>query len=365
VSLGRPGLRPLLAAALLVTYAAGCGTSDRPTPEPTGSHREDSGDEGAEGTGGIEDVAATPAVLDWKPTGGGPEDRRTVGPEWTALVDEPGTTATFEGPSGRVTVETGGRRPVGDLLMNADWAVVVASDEQQQLPVLAKLVDLSDGTTHDITHPAPSPSSYALAGDRVLYGTYDRGGAYCLAEVEAATGTGDFTWCAPKRTGLTRVTHGAGGTAFLSFDDQRPVSCRTPMLFSDGRARPVEEAADCSAWDVAATPGGAVWSEVRRERQAEEGDFRAVADGTTYDLGPGTTGTLLPCGDSVWFVRDPQSRTEPARLMRWTPDATLEVAFESEAQGTAFLAPPECAGDVLTVSSFGPGGDAQVSATVP
>jgi hypothetical protein len=137
------------------------------------------------------------------------------------------------------------------------------------------------------------------------------------------------------------------------------------MLLDGRRATPVEEAEDCSAWDVAATPGGAAWSEVRNERRAEEGVFRAVGDGTTYDLGPGTTGTLVPCGDSVWFVRDPQSRSEPARLMRWTPDATLEVAFESRARGTAFLAPPECAGDVLTVSSFGPRGDEQVSATVP
>lgn len=249
--------------------------------------------------------------------------------------------------------------------MNGDWGLVVSADEQEMEPTRATVVDLSDGTTHDITYPPPSPSSYAVAGDRVLFGTFDRAGAYCLADVDAATGAGDFTWCAPRRTGLTRITHGAAGTAFLSFDDQRPISCRTPMLLDGRRAAPVGEAEDCSSWDVAATPGGAVWSEVRNERRSEEGEFRAVDDGTTYDLGPGTTGTLVPCGDSVWFVRDPQSRREPARLMRWTPDATLEVAFESDARGTAFLAPPECAGDVLTVSSFGPRGDEQVSATVP
>ena len=57
--------------------------------------------------------------------------------------------------------------------------------------------------------------------------------------------------------------------------------------------------------------------------------FRASADGAFFDLGPGTTGTAVPCGDAVFFVRDPQGPGEPARLMRWTPDHTLEVAYES------------------------------------
>jgi len=365
-------LRSLPVVALLLAYGAGCGSDEPsgsgpagdPTDTPT-SNAPESPTADPSSTTGTDEVAPTTALLDWRPTGGSPEDRRTVGAEWTALVDPSGTAVTFEGPAGEVVVQAGGRRRVGDLLMNDDWALVVASDEQERQPTSAQVVDLSDGTVHDVTDPRPTPSSYALAGDRVLFGSYGDAGAYCLADVAADSGTGDAAWCAPRRTGLTRITHGAGGTAFLAFDDQRPVSCRTPMLLADGRAKPVAEAEACSAWDVAATPGGAVWSEVTNERQAEEGRFRAVRDGTTYDLGPGTTSTLVPCGDSAWFVRDPQSRRDPARLMRWTPDATLEVAFESRARGNAFLAPPECAGDVLTVSAFGPRGDEQVSATVP
>lgn len=359
----RPRLLPAAALlGLVLAYGAGCGTDESPAPEPTD---EPTGSPTSEPTPDGSSTSGRTAILDWRPTGGSPEDRRTVGAEWTALVDPSGTSATFEGPADEVVVQPGGRRRVGDLLMNDDWALVVASDEQERQRTIATVVDLSDGTTHEITDPRPSPSSYALAGDRVLFGSFDDAGAYCLADVAAGTGTGATAWCAPKRTGLTRITHGPGGTAFLAFDDQRPVSCRTPMLLADGKALPVEEAEECSAWDVAATSGGAVWSEVTNERQAEEGTFRAVQDGTVHDLGPGTTGTLAPCGDSVWFVRDPQSRRDPARLMRWTPEGTLEVAFESKARGNAFLAPPECAGDVLTVSSFGPGGDEQVSATVP
>ena len=94
-----------------------------------------------------------------------------------------------------------------------------------------------------------------------------------------------------------------------------------------------------------------------RPRRQEEARFHASADGTYFDLGPGTTGTALPCGDSVFFVRDPQGHDEPARLMRWTPDHTLEVAYESASVGNAFLGEPACGGGVLTLSSFGEEGD--------
>jgi hypothetical protein len=153
--------------------------------------------------------------------------------------------------------------------------------------------------------------------------------------------------------------------ALLTFDDARPVACRTPNLLVDGEPQPVPEAQACSAWDVAATADGAVWSEVQDERRAETGTFHAVAGGATYDLGPGTTGTLTPCGDSTYFVRDPQDGDDPARLLRWTPDATLEVVYESESTGDTFLAPPDCADGVLTVSAFGEQGDAQVTAPAP
>ena len=106
----------------------------------------------------------------------------------------------------------------------------------------------------------------------------------------------------------------------MTFDDARPVACRTVnLLDGSGLPQPVEGPPTASAWDVAATADGAVWSEVPKPRRQEEAVFRASADGTFFDLGPGTTGTALPCGDSVFFVRDPQGPDEPARLMRWTP----------------------------------------------
>ena len=151
----------------------------------------------------------------------------------------------------------------------------------------------------------------------------------------------------------------------MTFDDARPVACRTVnLLDGSGLPQPVEGPPDCTAWDVAATADGAVWSEVPKPRRQEEAHFHASADGTYFDLGPGTTGTALPCGDSVFFVRDPQGDDEPARLMRWTPDHTLEVAYESASVGNAFLGEPACGGGVLTLSSFGEKGDELVWANV-
>ena len=149
----------------------------------------------------------------------------------------------------------------------------------------------------------------------------------------------------------------------MTFDDSRP-ACRTVNVLEAGVPQPLDGPTECLAWDVAATADGAVWSEVPKPRRQEEAVFRASADGTFFDLGPGTTGTALPCGDSVFFVRDPQGPGEPARLMRWTPDHTLEVAYESASTGNAFLGEPTCGGGVLTLSSYGEEGDESVWAAV-
>jgi hypothetical protein len=151
----------------------------------------------------------------------------------------------------------------------------------------------------------------------------------------------------------------------MTFDDARPVACRTAnLLDASGVPQPIEGPAECAAWDVAATADGVVWSEVPKPRRQEEAHFHARAGDEWFDLGPGTTGSLVPCGDSLFFVRDPQGADEPARLMRWTPEHTLQIAYESASVGNAFLGEPACAGGVLTLSSFGDEGDEQAWASV-
>ena len=151
----------------------------------------------------------------------------------------------------------------------------------------------------------------------------------------------------------------------MTFDDARPVACRTLHLMDgSGVPQPIEGPEACLGWDAAATADGALWSEVPKPRRQEEAHFYASVDGTYVDLGPGTTGSAVPCGDSVFFVRDPQDDSEPARLMRWTPQHALEIAYESASTGNAFLGEPACGGGVLTLSSFGESGDEQVWASV-
>jgi hypothetical protein len=117
---------------------------------------------------------------------------------------------------------------------------------------------------------------------------------------------------------------------------------------------------------VLLTDDGAVWSTVPNERRIERGTFFASADGVVTELGTGTTGTLTWCGDSAYFVRDAQKdEGDRARLLRWTPEHTLEVVYESPGTGEAFLDAPACSEGVLTVTAYGEGGDERVWATVP
>ena len=228
------------------------------------------------------------------------------------------------------------------------------------------MVDLVAEERVPFAGPEPaSGGSWALTGGDLYYPTYGDDRAYCLATSALADSNGEDGWCAPADTGFSNLTASEHGVGMMTFDDARPAACRTVnLLDGSGLPQPVEGPTACLAWDVAATADGAVWSEVPKPRRQEEAVFRVSADGTFFDLGPGTTGTALPCGDSVFFVRDPQGPDEPARLMRWTPDHTLEVAYESRSVGNAFLGEPACGGGVLTLTSYGEEGDEMVWANV-
>ena len=99
-----------------------------------------------------------------------------------------------------------------------------------------------------------------------------------------------------------------------------------------------------------------------KPNRQEHAVFHASVGGATYDLGPGTTGSLVWCGSAAYFVRDPQTKADPARLMRFTPDGTLAVVYESASTGNAFLSAPRCGGDAITLTSYGEQGDEQVTA---
>ena len=357
--------RTALALASLVALAACGANGPAPAPDDGGSTPNETG--GA--VGGTRDepapVEPTDALLDWQDTGVPVDVRYARGREWEARADAGGTRVDLQADGMTAEVVAGGGRTVSEVLMSEDWAVVVRQDQAETAPSEVVAIDLATGEQRDVVSPAAaSGGSWALTGGDLWYPTYVDD-AYCLATAALADGNGEDGWCAPARSGFSGLTASADGVAMMTFDDARPVACRTlHLLDGSGVPQPVEGPTDCLGWDVAATPDGALWSEVPRPRRQEEAVFRASVDGTYVDLGPGTTGTAVPCGGSVFFVRDPQGPGDPARLMRWTPDHTLEVAYASPSTGNAFLGEPVCAGDVLTLTSFGEEGDEHAWANV-
>lgn len=338
--------RTTLVAAMLLTTAA-CGgdpAASRPeAPEPAGS--------------------TEPTSLDWQPTGHSPEDRVVVGEQWTAIADE--TTVTFEGPNGKYTLPEVPSGTVDTVLLDGESAVVSYGFGGETTTGEAYRVDLAERETVEIVSPEPANGgAWAMYDDSLYYPTLGEDDTYCLATLAVSDGNGEDGWCAPPVTGFSSVTASEHGVALMTFDNARPVSCRTlHLLDGTGTPTPVEGPTECKGWDVAATSTGVAWSEVPKPRRQEQAGFHAISDGTAHDLGRGTTGTLTPCGGDTFFVRDPQGPNDPARLMRWD-GATLSVAFESTSRGNAFLTEPECADDVLTITALGEAGDEQVWAPV-
>ncbi len=367
--------RTALALALLLALA-GCGTDDDPAPgsggtsSGGGASSAPSAPAGSAAIDGTRDdptaVEPSDALLDWQDTGVPAGVGYVKGPRWEALSDQGDTRVDLQADGMSTSVVAGSGRTISEVLMSQDWAVVVRQDRAETDPSQVVAVDLATGEQRDVVSPAAaSGGSWALSGGDLYFPTYGDGNAYCLATAALADANGEDGWCAPARSGFSGLTASADGVAMMTFDDARPVACRTlDVLDGSGVPQPVEGPTDCLGWDVAATPDGVVWSEVPKPRRQEEAHLYASVDGAYADLGPGTTGSVLPCGDSVFFVRDPQSPDEPARLMRWTPDHTLQVAYESTSTGNAFLGEPVCGGGVITLSSFGEQGDEHVWANV-
>ena len=371
-------LRTALAAAALL--ATGCSSGDGQEHEqpPSGdaSSTDSAGDAStsspsespgeSQGSGSIDGADPALAPLDWQPTDESVDDRVVVGAEWRVVVDRSGATADLTGPQAGLSLPAGPGRRFSEVLLDEEWAVLVAQDRAESRPSVARVVDLATGDVRRVVTPEPaSGGSWAMADGSLWYPTVGDGGAYCLATLALADSNGEDGWCAEPRTGWSGLTASRDGVGIMTFDDRRPVACRTVnLLDASGLPQPVAEADPCTGWDVAATATGAVWSVVPKARRQEEASFPATTESGPVDLGPGTTGSLVPCGGSVFFARDPQDRDEPARLMRWTPQESLEIAYESDSRGNAFLGEPTCADGVVTLSSFGEDGDEQVWAPV-
>jgi hypothetical protein len=298
---------------------------------------------------------------------GSTKDLVTVGDGWTLTVPAGGAGARLDGPHPR-TIRAGDHSSISEAFLDGTYALVVSEDKLAQTPDVATLVDLASGhvTTVDRTSTPPTSvgGTWALGPDTLVHATVGPHRAYCLASVDLRSGRGSVGWCAEPRHGFSRAAVTGDGETLMTFDDHRP-SCRTLVRVDGERLAPLLGVTACKGWDSAALGGGAVWSVVPKAHRTEAAHFYAHTAAGWYDLGRGTTGSLVPCAGSAYFVRDPGSRSDPATLLRWSPgDATLSTVFASKGRGNAFLSPPRCGGDHVTVTAYSSAGDQQVTAAV-
>ncbi|CUR54821.1 conserved exported hypothetical protein [metagenome] len=347
----------LAGAALLVLALAGCtGDPDAsPTPRPSTGASSPTPDE-----------TPTTTRLTWQPVDAATTDTVTQGDGFAVVVDQSKRAVTLDEAGESTTFRAPARFQFNDVLTDGSWLVLVAQDEQEVQPSRATVVELATGKRSVIDGESDLPTvnggSWAIADGTVLHPTF-RGTAYCLAKVDLASLTSELGYCAPRRGGFSHLVVSPQATSLLTFSG-RP-QCRTVASLDGAEVVPFAEVTECKGWDGAVTADGTIWSEVRNENRVEQAEFFASDEGTTTQLGVGTTGSLTWCGDSAYFVRDSQGAGSRAQLLRWTPSGRLDVAYESPGRGEAFLATPRCAGDVLSVSAFGEGGDEQVWAKVP
>lgn len=382
----------LAALALLIT---GCGSGSSSTPGPptgstsaptssaptTGAPTSQATSSGPTGTpsnqvptGGPSTapapVAPTTDLLDWHDVPGPTSDQVTVGDTWRLSVPQAAGRAVLSGPRSR-TITARAHSSISDALMDGDWAVVVSEDTRAETPDVATLVNLSTGAVTTLDQRSDPPTSvggtWSLGQGRLLHATTGAGRAYCLASVDLASAAGTTGYCAPSRHGFSRASITGAGETLMTFDAHQP-SCRTLASVDGADLTPLPGVTSCKGWDSAALGDGAIWSVVPTSNQVEAAHFYARTGDPGaddwFDLGRGTSGTLTACGDAAYFVRDPSSEADPARLMRWSADGTLSTVFASKGRGKAFLSAPRCGGGHLTLNAYAAAGDQQVTATV-
>lgn len=368
-------LAAVLASAALTAACSGSDPSPAPTSPTAPSSTSSPGTSTSSPGGGLPagGTSAAPVVLNpatdllnWTPVGGASTATVTRTRHGSLSVDRSAGTVTITDARGSYDLAAPDGFRFSDVLTDGTRAVVVAQDKTEQQPSRATIVTLADRHEQRLdaasTPPTVNGGSWAIRGDRLYHATY-RGASYCLASVTLPGLTGQTTYCAPARAGFSQVDISPAGTSLLTFGG-RP-QCRTPAMLSGSSIVALPGVARCAGWDSLLTPGGAIWSSVPNPNRVEAGHFYARAGTAYYDLGLGSTGSLVWCGGSAYFTRDAQRDRDKARVLRWSPSSGLSVVYQSPGLGQAFMTDPRCAGDVLTVSEFGEGGDQQVWAVAP
>ena len=137
------------------------------------------------------------------------DDEVTVSGRWRLTRAADGSRAELSGPAGATY-----RPPSGftysDVLIDGQFAVVVAQHQQETKPNVAEVVDLSNGGVTRIdgrSDPATTTGgSWALGSGFLVHATVD-GRDYCLATVDLVSGRGQQGPCVPPGNGNSLHDH--------------------------------------------------------------------------------------------------------------------------------------------------------------
>jgi hypothetical protein len=342
-----------VAAALAVTALALGGCSS------------DSGDDGPDGPDGPVAVKAKTSLMEWVPAPGAVENTVTTNGTWFLTVEASGRAYRLDGPDQSFGTGEDDTR-ITNALLDSDWAVVVRQDQGERQPAVAEVTDLGDGSQYKIGQDGDvkttAGGTWSLGGDTLVHATIGPDGDYCVATVDLVSRVPSLGWCAPAKHGFNSAHVTEAGTALLTFDDAKP-SCRTVATVSGDSIEPFPGVPDCSAWEGALLGDDeAVWSVIPDDADRDAAEFFARSGDDYYDLGPGTSSTLVPCADAAYFVRDPQLESDPAQLLRWD-GSSLTVVYEAP-PGQSYLEAPRCGDAALVVTALSEGGDEQVMAAL-
>ena len=311
------------------------------------------------------EVEASTALMEWVDAPGAVENTVTTNGTWFLTVESSGRAYRLDGPDQSFGTGEDDTR-ITNALLDTDWAVVVRQDQGQKQPAVAEVTDLGDGSQYKVGQDGEvkttAGGTWALGGDTLVHATVGPDGNYCVATVDLVSRVPTLGWCVPPNHGFNSAHVTAAGTALLTFDDAKP-SCRTVGTVDGESMEPFPGVPECQAWEGALLEDDrAVWSVIPDESDRDAAEFYARSGEDYYDLGPGTSSTLVPCADAAYFVRDPQVEGDPAQLLRW--DGTrLTVVYEAP-PGQYLLEAPRCGDEALVVTALAEAGDEQVMAAL-
>ena len=355
---------PRAAGVCLVLLAvAGCTSEHDPGP-PKPSPQQSPAPQG--GTADLPVAPdATQSLLQWVAAPGAVENTMTTNGTWFLTVEASGQAYRLDGPDQSFGTGAADTR-ITNALLDADWAVVVRQDVGGKKPATAEVTDLATGDQFTIDQGSDVPTvaggTWSLGVDTLVHPTSGPGGSVCVATVDLPTRTSSVTWCAAAKHGFNAAHVTDAGTSVLTYDDAKP-SCRTVGSLSGGQLSPFPGVPECAAWEgTLLGDDAAVWSVIPKETDTDAAEFFARVGEDYFDLGPGMSGTLVPCAGAAYFVADPRREDAPARLMRWDGN-TLATVYES-ATGESFLDAPRCGDHALVLTAHSEAGDQQVMAAL-